>query len=281
MSRQRVPAPPRELTAFQRWFGFAAARPLLPGNRTREKGIRGKSLRREAATRLRSARGMDGFERLAVYNRQYWFRLIGCMQEEFPCTLHVLGLDVFNGWCIRYLAAHPSRSPYLSNLDHGFPAFLAKRYRGRDRAKVLEAAAHDRAFSRAFDGADGAPPGADWNPGDVKIGLAPHVTPLWLHWDFSAYRPLCRADEPLTGRFPLRRIARGVCVYRRGPTVYEMAISRSQYRLLEALARPRTPARLFRAVEREAPPRELREMERRLASWFRDWTALGLITAVE
>lgn len=274
------PKPPAALADFQRWFSIASSRPLLPGNATRPRGVDGPSLRREAEARLRTRGGMSGLERLEVYNRQYWFRLITVMQEEFPCCLHVIGLDAFNGWVIRFLDAHPPASPYLADMDGDFPAFLRRRYRGGNRAQVLEAAAYDKAFSRVFDAPEGArPPAAG---AAARWTLAPRVAPLWLHWDFPAYRALCREDEALTGRFPLRRKGRdghGLCLHRQENTLYEKAVSRAEYLLLEALRQPRTLDQVFRAARRNreggATPRDVRAMERNVPAWFRDWTELG------
>jgi hypothetical protein len=277
-TRRKAPA---ALSDFQRWFARASSRPLLPGNRTRPRGVDGPSLRREAEAHLRSRGGMSGLARLEVYNRQYWFRLITVMQEEFPCTLHVIGLDAFNAWVIRYLDAHPPASPYLADMDADFPAFLRRRFRGTDRDKVIEAVLYDKAFSRAFDAPQG---GAAGNADGTRWTLAPHVTPLWQGWDFAAYRALCRADEALTGRFPLRRAGksgRGTCLHRHDHTLYEKEISRAEFLLLRALEKPRTLDQVFRAAERDATARDLKMMERNVSGWFRDWTELGWLSAIK
>jgi hypothetical protein len=274
-SRAAGNKPPAELADFQGWFARASSRPLLPGNATRPRGIRGASLRREAGDRLQSHNGLSGLERLEVYNRQYWFRLITCMQEDFTCAVHVMGLDVFNHWVIRFLHAHPAVSPYLADLDRKFPAYLEKKYQARNRGALLEAVAYDKAFARAFEGAAGTPPVAG------RVSLAPHATVLALSRDFTAYRKLCAADEALTGRFPLRTRRYRVCLYRHDNVLYEKLLSPAEWLVLGALqknaARPRTLAQLFRALEKE-PPRALRAVERGLPEWFRDWTELGIIS---
>ena len=48
-------------------------------------------------------------ERLAVYNRQYWFRLFGVLHSAFPLVCRLLGHWTFNGYAGRYLEAHPPR----------------------------------------------------------------------------------------------------------------------------------------------------------------------------
>lgn len=273
--------PPVGLKDFQRWMGRACARPLLPGNATRATGVDGPSLRAEANARLRMKNGMDGFERLAVYNRQYWFRLITIFQDEYPCCLHVIGLDAFNAWVIRYLEAHPPTSPYLAEMDAGFPEFLRRRYRsprgGPEREAVLEAAAYDRAFSNAFDAPEGS--GIGGVVGDaMRWRLAAHVTPLWQHRDFPAYRARCLEDEALTARIRLKRLGargRGLCIHRHEGTLYEKPVTRAEYLLLDALRVPRTLDEVFRVARRGATDVERRALERGVATWFRAWTELG------
>lgn len=281
--------PPPVLGDFQRWFGAATSRPLGAGNATSPRGVEGgegASLAREANARLAAANGLSGLARLEVYNRQYWFRLITIMQEEYPCTVHVVGLDAFNAWAIRYLDAHPPASPYLADLDADFPAFLRRRYRaprGASREKVMQAVAYDKALSRAFDAPERAV--SSWvaavDPARARWARAPHVTPVWMHWDFAAYRALCRADGALTGRFPLKRkggrSGHGVCLHRHDGEVYEKPVSRAEYLVLEALGAPRTLDQVFRAAAKAATPRDRRAMERSVSAWFKAWVERGWI----
>jgi hypothetical protein len=138
MKKSGAPRAPKSLGTLQRWFSKAVSRPLLPENKTRPEGVEDGSLASEAL-RIRSANGVDGLERLSLYNRQYWFRYLNLMQPEYPCAVHAMGLDAFNAWVVRYLDAHPSDSPYLAELDRGFPAFVVKEYRADNRDIALEA----------------------------------------------------------------------------------------------------------------------------------------------
>jgi hypothetical protein len=287
---------PAVLADFQRWFGRASSRPLLADNATIARGVDGPALRTEAEARLNTVNGLTGLERLEVYNRQYWFRLITIMQEEYPCGLHVLGLDTFNLWVIRYLDAHPPMSPYLADMDSGFPPFLRRRFRDTKgeahREKVLQAVAYDKALSRAFDVPDIANPVSGSRAGSkarsavsrlsvsARWTRAGHLTPLWMGWDFATYRALCREDESLLGRFPLKRKGRdghGVCLHRHDNVIYEKAITRAEFLLLEALAKPRTLDQMFRAAMKSGGPKERAAMERNVGAWFKEWTELGWI----
>ena len=98
--------------------------------------------------------------RLAVYNRQYWFRLFTVLQDAFPLTARLLGFWSFNEHAARYLDAHPPRGWDLDQVPDDFASFLAA---GEDGLLpmppvVIEAARLDAAWRDVF--------------------RAPHVTPL-------------------------------------------------------------------------------------------------------
>ncbi len=68
---------------------------------------------------------LAAFERLQIYNQQYWWRLLGAFGEDFPGVRAILGQRRFDRLALAYLQAHPSRSWTLRNLGSQFPAFLA------------------------------------------------------------------------------------------------------------------------------------------------------------
>lgn len=73
-------------------------------------------------------------ERLAVYNRQYWFRLFGVLGGAFPLTARLVGHWRFNGHASRFLEAHPPRSYFIDHVSNGFADFLAATARESDVA---------------------------------------------------------------------------------------------------------------------------------------------------
>lgn len=266
------------MAELQKWFGEAIARPLPDRYAGNPLAVSAPATGAQAAKRLWSRGGMSGFERLGVYNEQYWFRLITIMQEEYPCTVHLMGLRRFNEWAVRYLEACPPASPFLSLLDARFPAFLARRYRERDRARVLQAVAYERAFSQAVDAPAGDPPKPGADLAKAKLGLSPHVTPLAVDWDFAAYRALCLADESLEARIPLARARAFLVIYRdKTHRMQQAEIPRAAFRVLDALRNPATLPRVFSRLEKTLKKPEREELAAHLTAWFREWTALGWI----
>ena len=64
----------------------------------------------------RRTAGSAPFERLEIYNRQYWYRVLGALAEDFPRLRAVIGGRAFEAMSIAYLSEHPSRSFSLRNL---------------------------------------------------------------------------------------------------------------------------------------------------------------------
>src|SRR5277367_5310660 len=67
---------------------------------------------------------LTSFERLEIYNRQYWFRVIAAVAEDFPALNAVLGEKVFNRLVLAYLRENPSTWFTLRNLGSKLPQWL-------------------------------------------------------------------------------------------------------------------------------------------------------------
>ncbi len=71
-----------------------------------------------------STPNLEARERLELYHRQYWFRLLDSMDEDFPALKRLLGKEKF-WWLIEaYLELVPSRSFTLRHLGSGLADFL-------------------------------------------------------------------------------------------------------------------------------------------------------------
>jgi hypothetical protein len=271
------------LSGLQAWFGKAISRPLPESYSGNPLAVSDPGLAGDAAAALREKGGLSGFDRLGIYNQQYWFRLVSIMQSEYPCVLHLMGLKAFNAWVVRFLAAHPPSSPYLADLDAAFPQFLEAHYREEDRNAVLQAAAYERAVSRAFDAPEGAPLEALGRSDPeallaAPLRLAPHVTLLRVDSDFAEYRARCQADESLEERLAPLSLAGPAClaVFRdRGMRILKEEISPTALAVLREFGTPGPLAEIFARLEDRLGPEEQAELEKELAGWFRNWTAQG------
>ena len=67
---------------------------------------------------------LTSFERLEIYNRQYWFRTIAAVSEDFPALAAVLGSKRFDSLVLAYLKENSSTSFTLRNLGSRLPRWL-------------------------------------------------------------------------------------------------------------------------------------------------------------
>jgi len=271
-----------DMAALQAWFGRVISRPLpdeYPGNPLAISAAD----EREKADSLLKGGTVSGFNRIGIYNQQYWFRLISLMQGEYACAVHVLSLRKFNNWAVRYLEAHPPDSPYLTYLDAAFPGYLEAEYHEPDREAVIQAAAYDRAFSKAVDAPDGDALRASASaPDAMRLCLAPHATPLQLDWDFATYRAACLGDESLEERFELAPGPSFYMVYRhRDLGLRQDIVTSLAYQVLRELREPALLSEVFDRLLEKLPEAEFTGLESGLADWFKEWVDLGWICSAQ
>jgi hypothetical protein len=234
--------------------------------------------------------------RLAVYNRQYWFRLFGVFQKEFVVTGRLFGHWLFNDYVARFIAEHPPRGHDLQHALDGFDAFLGRSV-GQEGirtpaghvpgAALCEAARVDLAFRDVFYAPDVAPfsfAGLDAGVlASSQLVLAPTCALLSEHWPLFALRQQLRSEGG-------ERAVRLPGPHAEGPRHWVLLRDLKGHRALplEPLA-----ARLYRALcERPLTEAlgtleaELSEAEReglapRVQQWLSDSVRLGFWAKLE
>jgi hypothetical protein len=110
-------APPK-LADLQREMLNAVRRPLLPGEQMQAASA---SI---AEQMIKPNDRLTSFERLEVYNQQYWWRLYAAFADDFPGVRAVIGPRAFDRLTVAYLEKCPSRSWSLRNLGSKLADFL-------------------------------------------------------------------------------------------------------------------------------------------------------------
>jgi len=116
---------PRDLLTWQRTMHAAITRPLAPGDRAQRRWFDGSSSARAVAKLVKPSRTLRPLERVEIYNRMYWFRLLDSLAQDFPGLRALLGEKKFWPLIERYLAACPSRSFTLRDLGSRLARFMA------------------------------------------------------------------------------------------------------------------------------------------------------------
>jgi Putative DNA-binding domain len=173
------------LLELQRRMAEDVRRPLTADYEMRSITDEGTPIADIAASYISPNNRLTSFERLEIYNRQYWFRLITAVSEDYPTLNAVLGHKRFDALILAYLGEHPSASWTLRDLGAKLPAFLAAHpeFGGRRHRLAVDVANLELAYVDAFDGKHLDPLTAEEAHAigaDSQLFLQPHLRLLEL-----------------------------------------------------------------------------------------------------
>ncbi len=112
------------LAELQRAFFDVTRQPLTPSENMRPRTTDGKSIKEIAESIIKPNDRLTSFERLEIYNRQYWFRILSALSEDFPGLRAIIGEKQFEKMSVAYLVDCPSESFSLRNLGARLEAWL-------------------------------------------------------------------------------------------------------------------------------------------------------------
>jgi len=104
------------LEDLQRRMAKAVMQPITRQETMRQRNADGVAMADEAAAFIKPNNRLTSFERLEIYNRQYWFRLFTAFEEDFPGLQAITGKKKFEALMRVYLDECPSTSFTLRNL---------------------------------------------------------------------------------------------------------------------------------------------------------------------
>jgi hypothetical protein len=141
------------LLELQRRMAEDVRRPLTADYEMRQTTDDGASVGAISASYISPNDRLSSFERLEIYNRQYWFRLISAVSEDFPTLNALLGSKRFDPLILSYLNENPSTSWTLRDLGAKLPSFLEAHpeLTGRRHRLAVDVARLEWAYVDAFD----------------------------------------------------------------------------------------------------------------------------------
>lgn len=113
------------LDQIQRAMWNAVRQPLTSSDGMRAKSLDGRSQLETANSIIKPNDRLTSFERLEIYNRQYWYRIISAMADDFEGLRSIVGEKKFHKLVVAYLVDHPSKSFTLRNLGSKLEQWLA------------------------------------------------------------------------------------------------------------------------------------------------------------
>jgi hypothetical protein len=189
------------LLELQRRMAEDVRRPLTPEFEMQQVAEDGRSMSGVAACYVKPNSQLSSFERLEIYNRQYWFRVIGAVSEDYPALHAVLGQKRFDALILAYLRENPSRSFTLRDLGGKLPTWLANHpeLTGTRHKLAVDVARLEGAYVEAFDSASMPPLSAaefgSLLPDSVLL-LQPHVQLLDLSYPVDEVVLAVRQNTP-------------------------------------------------------------------------------------
>jgi hypothetical protein len=289
------------LEDLQRTMGAAVMQPLTADEEMQPRDTtgrwNGRGMAEVAGEFIAPNSRLTSFERLEIYNRQYWFRLQTAFNEDFPALKAVVGAERFESLMNAYLAVHPSRSFTLRNLGSKLLDWLTQnpQYASRRQALALDVVRVEWACIEAFDNAERAPLSAEEVAtvgADSQLALQPYVQLLALQYPAddlvldmhqhqkresseAGTRPESMEEEPYQP-LRLRKRATWLAIHRADLSLYYKRLTRSEYLTLCALRDGRTLPEALEAGfvgSRLAIGMQLNLVRQ----WFTNWAELGWI----
>ena len=288
----------QDLESLQREMAAAVMQPLTKDDNMRATAPDGRPMAEVAASFIAPNSRLTAFERLEIYNRQYWFRVLGALAEDFPALRAVVGERRFEALSIAYLTEHPSRSFTLRNLGSKLPEWLTAHpeHAGRRHRLAVDLARIEWACVEAFDAPDRDPLTQRQIAalqGESKLSLQPCLQLVALSYPAddlvlelhkrekrqTSEAGVAHEDSGAEIAIPkLRPRPTWLAVHRVDLSVYYRRIAREEFQTLVALRDGRA---LGAAIEAGYAGSRITQGQRpeRVQQWFGSWAELGWICA--
>jgi hypothetical protein len=239
---------------------------------------------------------LSSFDRLEIYNRQYWFRILDSFYEDYPALRAVLGERAFLQLAEAYLTKNPSCSFTMRNLGSRLVRFLRREpewTHGR-LALALDVARFEWAQILAFDEASVPPVGLAElvlsSPTSVRFRIQPHVQLLTLGYPIDEFVSTMKQHgairatasnaviaAPAAAKFKKVQLPKPaqtyVAIHRYQNAVYHKRLEPEAYQILMAIAKGATLDEACEKALRRAPKGV--DWQQKVSQWFENWSALG------
>jgi hypothetical protein len=276
---------------------LAITRPLTSGEGMQKEWIDGSPAREAVGQFIKPNDRLTSFDRLQIYNQQYWWRLMGNFGEDFSGVRAVIGQRKFDRLATAYLEQCGSRSWSLRDLGSELVPFLRAHpeLTAPFSQLALEVAQVEWARVVAFDGPEQRPLApaalARMPAGELRLRLQPYITLLELTYPVDDLLLKLKQSEVETGSVsnavsaerPRRRVRLAsapakepiyLAVHRLEFSVYYKRLDREAFRLLVAVqaGEPLDTACEQAFAASTALPEELAAT---VQEWFAHWMRLG------
>jgi hypothetical protein len=288
-----------ELRALQKTALDAIRLPLTRDGRTQSRWTDGRPMQDMVCEFIKPNDRLTSVERLEIYNKQYWYRLMDCLWDDYPGLRTILGLRKFEKLRIAYLNRYPSRSYTLRNLGSRLVEFIEEQPELvlPQFAMCLDMARFEWAQVLAFD-SEARPPltvddllGKD--PAKLRVSLQPYISLLELGYPLDDFvMTVKKRDKAMrneasnaveanrqTERQSRIRLPRAQTVYlsvhRHHDDLYYKRLEPQAFAILTQLRDGATVAQAAAAALSDDAADQQVDWAGRIREWFSQWMELG------
>jgi hypothetical protein len=278
----------------------AIFRPLNARDRMQARWSDGRATSAVAAEFIKPNDRLTSFERLEIYNRVYWFRVLDCLYDDYPGLRAIVGEKNFMKLATAYLAKYPSTSFTLRNLGQQLEKFLREepQWIAPNEKLALDMARFEWAQVVAFDDAARPPVTTDdlldTPSGKLRLGLQPYLSLLALNYAVDKFLLAVKkresdvlrdeASNTFESMPRARKRKRRVRLPKREPVylvvhrydnmLYYKRLEPEAFAILEGLAKGKTVEKACLAALAKSARTGV-DWSAQIQEWFHDWSALG------
>ena len=238
---------------------------------------------------------LNSAERLEIYAKSYWYRLLDSLYEDYPGLRAILGIRAFDRLARAYLAERPSESFTMRDLGSRLAEWIAghEDFAGKNPALTLDMARLEWAHIVAFDGPAervlGPEDMAEFDP-EMIFHLQPYLSLLELSYPVDDLRikvndlpeghagasnaVLRRKERHAVRKFSLKPEEIYLAVHREDDVVYYRRVERDEFRLLRALGAGTSMGEAIDSIFDERT-QEDPATGTHLQQWFAAWSENG------
>ncbi len=285
------------LEELQRAVFDVVRQPLTADERMRPTMLDGRSSQEIAEAIIKPNDRLTSVERLEIYNRVYWFRILSSLADDFPGLRAVIGQKKFDQVLLAYLTELPSESFSLRNLGERLETWLRAHpeFTPKHDRLALDMVRLEWADIEVFDAAE-LPALKQEDLGnlgeDPRFHLQPYLRLLDLGYpvddlllsvrdmneeqmDIVSNVALVRAPRKRGHRAALPRAKQVfLAIHRQDNVVYFKRLDPEAFALLRALQEGKT---LGEAIEVSVnwSNQKVEHVTGQLHGWFANWSSLG------
>ncbi len=284
------------LKELQRQVAQCVMRPLTSSEQMKSVDENGVSLRKVTAQLIKPNDRLSSFERLEIYNRQYWFRILSCFYEDFPGLRAVMGDRPFEKMAEAYLKTNPSRSYTMRNLGSRLHQWLSKNpvWIRSCKQMALDMVALEWAHMEAFDAAEEPPLTTDdlldLKGQNLKLKIQPYLQLLALEYpvdDFlleikkgsagnnvasNAVTSLHKGNLKAKKQLKAEKVF--LVIHRVQFSIYYKRLDQEAFLFLQALRSGKSLVKSDELAFRDSKIR-IEERVALVQKWFQTWSTLG------